>query len=480
MPRDIVLYHPAGRVTQQRLHASITGPTVDLPVTYTWDNEGKMTSLGYPGGAVSNYSFDEMGRLGGMTDENANTLATATYGVAGELLSLWMAQAYSSGMTETRAYNSLMQMTRQTVTLQGQTFTYMDLEYRYPTGQNNGRITQAKDWMTGEEVTYTYDAVQRLVQAQTTADAQSGGWGTAYGYDGFGNLWSKTTTKGSAPPLSVTYDRTTNRQYGVNYDANGNPLTVNGAAATWDVENRLAGWAYDPWNRRGPAADLGVRPTDPAEPLLPAALGDLVYVSIDLFDGDDDALALLQLVVGKVELRPDHAVPRGVPRDVVLQYQRRVVFLPQQGKGVENALRVDVGDDRTLQPAPVLRLGVHAHRAHPGGIVRRVGNAEIDHGYRAALGQRGGAHLKHAAGQIEMRPALNEQDDADGDEDADKPNTGGFQNVLGQHVETSCPMRGPRGRLEFPPVGQARPVLPRGPWRLVIKTIVIDSYGIDE
>ena len=104
--------------------------------------------------------------------------------------------------------------------------------------------------MTGEEVTYTYDAVQRLVAAETTADAQSGGWGTSYGYDGFGNLWSKTTTKGSAPGLSVTYDRTTNRQYGVSYDANGNPSTVNGVAATWDVENRLGGWTYDPWNRR--------------------------------------------------------------------------------------------------------------------------------------------------------------------------------------------------------------------------------------
>ena len=74
--------------------------------------------------------------------------------------------------------------------------------------------------------------------------------GTSYGYDGFGNLWSKTTTKGSAPGLSVTYDRTTNRQYGVSYDANGDPATVNGAAATWDVENRLGGWTYDPWNRR--------------------------------------------------------------------------------------------------------------------------------------------------------------------------------------------------------------------------------------
>ena len=244
-------YNTAGRMTEQRLHAPIGANSVDLPLTYTWDNEGRMTSMGYPAviGGVRNYQYDEMGRMGGMTDENANSLATATYGVADELLTLWSAygtDGYGAfvGTTETRTYNSLMQMTRQTVA------GLMDMEYRYPTGQNNGRITQAKDWVTGEEVTYTYDAVQRLVAAETTADAQSGGWGTSYGYDGFGNLWSKTTTKGSAPGLSVTYDRTTNRQYGVSYDANGNPATVNGAAATWDVENRLGGWTYDPWNRR--------------------------------------------------------------------------------------------------------------------------------------------------------------------------------------------------------------------------------------
>lgn len=38
----------------------------------------------------------------------------------------------------------------------------------------------------------------------------------------------------------MIYNRTTNQQDGASYDANGNPEMVNGAAALWDVENRLA------------------------------------------------------------------------------------------------------------------------------------------------------------------------------------------------------------------------------------------------
>jgi YD repeat-containing protein len=43
-----------------------------------------------------------------------------------------------------------------------------NMEYHYSPNQNNGQITQQKDWNTGEEVTYTYDSLQRLIGAVTT------------------------------------------------------------------------------------------------------------------------------------------------------------------------------------------------------------------------------------------------------------------------------------------------------------------------
>jgi YD repeat-containing protein len=126
----------------------------------------------------------------------------------------------------------------------------MDMEYTYTDGQNNGRIATSKDWISGEEVSYTYDSLQRLASAATTGTQ----WGEAYSYDGFGNLTGKTPTKGSAPALSVSYNPATNQPYNGNYDANGNA-----PVGTWDIENRLVGqtldeqaitWGYDPFGKR--------------------------------------------------------------------------------------------------------------------------------------------------------------------------------------------------------------------------------------
>jgi YD repeat-containing protein len=123
----------------------------------------------------------------------------------------------------------------------------MDMRYLYANGQNNGCVTESIDGISGEDVQYTYDSLQRLVLAQTTNTGPQ--WGDAYTYDGFGNLTAKTVTKGSAPALAVVCDLATNRPVNGTYHANGNaPM------GTWGVENRLVSqtldgqaiaWGYD-------------------------------------------------------------------------------------------------------------------------------------------------------------------------------------------------------------------------------------------
>src|SRR5260370_31308059 len=114
------------------------------------------------------------------------------------------------------------------------------MEYRYSPNQNNGQITQQKDWISGEEVTYTYDSLQRLIGAVTTDTS----WGQSFTYDGFGNRTSAAVTKGSAPYGNWSYDAATNRVIGQSYDANGNWINV----GSYDVENRLVSvpTAYNP------------------------------------------------------------------------------------------------------------------------------------------------------------------------------------------------------------------------------------------
>ena len=126
----------------------------------------------------------------------------------------------------------------------------MDMQYNYSGTANNGRITGAHDYISGEDVTYTYDALNRLTGAAATGQV----WTEAYSYDGFGNLTAKQGT-GGAPSMSATYNAN-NRDTSASYDGNGNVLTGGNA---WNVENQLAtqttsslvsSYTYDPWGLR--------------------------------------------------------------------------------------------------------------------------------------------------------------------------------------------------------------------------------------
>src|SRR6516164_576024 len=225
-------YNQAGRVTAQRMTYGDMDP---FDANYTWDTEGRMTGINY--GPSYTLQYDGNGRLSGMQDTtNGNTVATASYDSGSGL----MTGLSYFGFAETRTFNSLLQMTRQTVTNVGT--TVMDMQYNFAAGANNGRITSSVDNMNSETVNYAYDALNRL------ANATAGTWGQGFGYDGFGNLTAKTALLGSVPVLSVSFDAATNHQAGVSYDANGN---VMGYLTAYDVENRMiGGYSYDHAGKR--------------------------------------------------------------------------------------------------------------------------------------------------------------------------------------------------------------------------------------
>ena len=108
--------------------------------------------------------------------------------------------------------------------------------------QNNGKLASQTDNVSGEQVVYAYDALNRLASATAT----SGTWGQSYSYDGFGNLTAQNVTAGSAPAYSAIPDPTTNHVGSV--DANGNTLGLVDpdqetqiTSAEYDVENRFVG-----------------------------------------------------------------------------------------------------------------------------------------------------------------------------------------------------------------------------------------------
>jgi len=150
------------------------------------------------------YSFDPMMRPAGMTDQSgASVVSGVLYGPANELTQM----TYNGG-TETRQYNSMLQLT--SISGLGQS-----INYTFPAaGSNAGKIVSQTDIISGETVNYLYDSLNRLTSARAA----------------------------------------TNQLSGYTYDLNGNQISTGYA---YDAENRLvqvnAGavkYAYDGQNKR--------------------------------------------------------------------------------------------------------------------------------------------------------------------------------------------------------------------------------------
>ena len=175
------------------LSMSAGAAELTYPSTNQYSQAGQLTTT--PGPTYT-YSFDAMYRPTGLTDQSNNTdVSSVTYNAANQLLGL-----NYLGTAETRQYNNLNQMTNLTV---GST---LNITYTFPAGANNGKISQQA--VSGETVTYQYDSLNRLLSASSSQS-----WGETYGYDGFGNLLSKTPT-GSAPTLSQSVNAATNQIVG--------------------------------------------------------------------------------------------------------------------------------------------------------------------------------------------------------------------------------------------------------------------------
>jgi hypothetical protein len=102
--------------------------TGNLDASYSWDTEGRVTSAQYPDMVNPlNYQYDAMGRISSMSNGpySYNTIAEAAYGPADQILTLTDYYAGSAVYTETRTFNNLLQLTRQTVP------GVMDMQYVY-------------------------------------------------------------------------------------------------------------------------------------------------------------------------------------------------------------------------------------------------------------------------------------------------------------------------------------------------------------
>jgi RHS repeat-associated protein len=265
---DMYSYHPAGGVTAKQIiywgnyfDSSGVQETAsgNIEADYTFDTSGRLATLVNPATPLQyvsgydylgnpiytpctiTYAYDSMGRPSSVANSpsaaypcNA-TWTSATYDFAGRMTAMQNLQpavylGYTSGsmyVSESRAYN-----------VNGQLSTMNGIQYVYSATQNNGQITQAIDGLSGETITYQYDALKRLVSAASvpTSGSTPAAWTEGFQYDGFGNITGQVWN-GTTYPISIT-TATNQLTYGY-YDGNGNATSGPSGTLTYDVANRM-------------------------------------------------------------------------------------------------------------------------------------------------------------------------------------------------------------------------------------------------
>ena len=170
------------------------------------------------------------GDVASESEQSDDAVSGMQYGISSELTSMTYHTGGATNVTETRQYSLPGQLTQITA-MQGAN-TVTNLQYVFPAGTNNGRISSMVNIQSGETVTYTYDALNRLT------NAVGSGWSEAYAFDGFGNLTQKGAQTIGALAAS---NRLTGP--GVSYGSNGNQtgmqVGTTNVTNSFDIENRL-------------------------------------------------------------------------------------------------------------------------------------------------------------------------------------------------------------------------------------------------
>jgi RHS repeat-associated protein len=232
-------------------------------ISYSYNQDGSLASITYPSGRTITYSTSNAQRVVSAKDV-ANSIQyamTASYAPPGELNSVFYGPA--SGIKEQAAYNSRLEITSTSATV-GST-TEQGLGFNYLTG-NNGMISSTTNSMTtGLGESFTYDSLNRILTAGTTATTGSGCWGQSFGPAGppppgppddrWSNLTQINATQCTVGSLSVTANTATNQisTTGYGYDASGNMTSEGpptGYTYQFDAENHLtqaSGMSPGPW-----------------------------------------------------------------------------------------------------------------------------------------------------------------------------------------------------------------------------------------
>ncbi len=159
------VYTNYGRTVQET--RTISGAPQPYAVTSVSDWMGRLATLTYPDGEGVTYNYDALGRAAGLSSSVAGSLATLAYTTAGQLSEtalgngFVMQNCYRSEdlrLSARRAYSGAAQ----SCSVEHPAGAAIDFAYAYDPG---GNITALDDAVRAESFNFTYDFLDRLIEA---------------------------------------------------------------------------------------------------------------------------------------------------------------------------------------------------------------------------------------------------------------------------------------------------------------------------
>ena len=257
--------------TQSQQQTQITGTnplaTVTEAVSYSYNLDGSVKEIGYPSGNTVTYTVGGADRVTQVSDSNnvyaSQITSVAMYAPNGALANMASGATSSfAGIVTSNVYNDRLQPILLSANV-GQNMIF-GLCYDFHLGASintgpcgfsasipggdNGNVFQVVNAVDStRSAAYSYDALNRIQQAQTENTSSSNCWGESYTIDGWGNLTNidglqsmphcKTETAGN--PVN-----TNNQITSFCYDGAGNVLDTGACAQAphtyvYDAEGRL-------------------------------------------------------------------------------------------------------------------------------------------------------------------------------------------------------------------------------------------------
>jgi len=238
-------YDSEGRALTER--RTIAG--VLRSISYSHNLDGSLASLTYPSGRVVNYAYNAAARpLSAIDTANSINYATAaTYAPQGALAGVkYGVTGGFTGIVTTNTYNPRLQPVLLSASAPAQTVLSFSYGFGLGTANNGNVLTIQNNRVLDRSQTFTYDQLNRVLTAKSTATSGSNCWGENFGYDIWGNLLSRAAGQGGSGCTyeALTVAATTKNQIsGFCYDSAGNLLRQSTCGAndyTYDAENRIS------------------------------------------------------------------------------------------------------------------------------------------------------------------------------------------------------------------------------------------------